>query len=292
MSVAALADRWEQEEAKPRSTADDSVALYLDEAGRYPLLSRAEEMRLTRLVAAGDQTAKRRLVESNLRLVVVIARRYRGLGLDLLDLIQEGNLGLIAAVERYDGRPDVKFATYASWWIRRGICRALSTRSRLVRLPSRLAESTSKVKKAERELAQELGRRPSSDEVARRAGVSADVVADLRRAELAPVSLSEPFGDDGTSLDDLLEDGASTDPSLSLAGVDETASVLAALSALGGRHRRIVELRYGLEGHEPRTLAETADELGISRERLRRLEIRILHLLAARPELQALRPAA
>ena len=247
--------------------ADDTLARYLDDVRRRPLLSRGEERRLGRLSAAGDETARRRLVESNLRLVVAIARRYRGMGLDLLDLIQEGNLGLIAAAERYDWTREAGFATYASLWIRRDICRALSARSRLVRLPVRTAESATRVKRAERELVQRLGRRPTGAELACAAGVDEQTVADLRRAELPAVSLSEPGGDDAL--------GAAAQP-------DEAPDLTDALAAIGARARRILELRYGLGGRPPRTLDEVAGELGISRQRVRTLEARTLLELRSR----------
>ena len=210
----------------------DALNRYLDEIRRRPLLSAGEELRLARL---GDEAARHRLVECNLRLVVTIARRYRGMGLDLLDLIQEGNLGLIAAAERYDWRHAVRFATYASWWIRRGICRALSARSRLIRLPLRVTECAA------------------------------------RRDEPAPVSVSELDGAEQLAVDE----------------PDEVVDVSGVLAAIGARPRRILELRYGLDGGDPRTLEEVAAELGISRQRVRKLETRTLLELASHPELVA-----
>jgi RNA polymerase primary sigma factor len=211
---------------------------YLHEIGRYPLLSRSEEVRLARLAASGDEAAKRRLVEANLRLVVAIARRYRGMGLDLLDLIQEGNVGLMAAVDRYDWRRGVKFATFASWWIRRDICRALSSKSRLIRLPLHVAQS-----------------------------------AELRRAEPAPVSLSEPVADGEVGFGELLSDGGEGDPARAVGDGPDAMSVV---SRLGVRARRILELRYGLNGRRPQTLSQVAGELGVSRERVRQLERKTL----------------
>lgn len=279
-------------ESAEASAPSDSLASYLQEVARYPLLSRAEEVRLARLVEAGDETAKRRLTESNLRLVVSIARRYRGLGLDPLDLVQEGNLGLISAVERYDWRRDVSFATYASWWIKQAICGALASKSRLIRLPYRLAEAATGVRRVERELTQRLGRRPSCREVAEEACVSEEIVADLRRAELAPVSLAEPLDDEGTSFEEVLSDDAAADPAGLLADGEDESTVAGALSSLSERERRIVELRYGLDGSEPRTLEDVARELGVSRQRVRTVEARSLKQLAARPELRSLREAA
>jgi RNA polymerase sigma factor (sigma-70 family) len=231
-------------------------------------------------------------VESNLRLVVAIARRYRGLGIDLLDLIQEGNLGLIAAVNGYDGREDVRFASYASWAIRRSICRALSSKSRLIRLPVRLAEQASAVRRAEQDLTQLLGRRPSTREVALASGVDTDAVEELQRARENLVSLSEPVGEEeDVTLADLIRDD-DHDPAGTVTETDERASVRGAWAALAPRSRRVLELRYGIDGHEPRTLAEVAAELGVSAERARVLEAKALRELAARPELTRLRVAA
>jgi RNA polymerase primary sigma factor len=274
------------------ASADENLARYLEDVGRHPVLNRSEELRLARLSASGDEAAKRRLVESNLRLVVVIARRYRGLGLDLLDLIQEGNVGLMAAAERYDWRRDVKFATYAAWWIRHGICGALSARSRLIRLPVRVAHSATKVKRADQELAQRLRRRASAEEVARAAGVAEATVAELRQAELDPVSLCEPPAGEEIGLEERLRDDRQADPALVVADREDGTSVRCALSALPARERRVLELRYGLDGRPPRTFEEVAGELGVSRARVQHLETRTLLALAQRPELRSLRQAA
>jgi RNA polymerase primary sigma factor len=271
---------------------DDALTRYLEQVARHPLLTRCEEIRLARLSASGDPEAKRRLVESNLRLVVAIARRYRGLGLDLLDLIQEGNLGLIAAVERYDWRRGAKLATYASWWIRRDIARALYAKSRLIRIPLAVAELGPRVYRADVELAQRLGRRASCAEVAREAGVDEDAVVVLRRADVAPVSLSEPSLNGDIQLEDVLGDDTQADPADVVADADGDASVHAALSALDERERRVIELRYGLDDRPPRTFSQLAGELGVSRTRAQLIERRVLHELAARPELRALRTAA
>jgi RNA polymerase sigma factor (sigma-70 family) len=233
----------------------DALTQYLDEIGRHPLLTAQEERRLAR---AGDT---HRLVECNLRLVVAIARRYRGLGFDLLDLIQEGNVGLIAAAERYDGRRESRFATYAQWWIRREIFRALASRSRMIRLPLRVAEAAARVNRAERELDHRLGRRPSDDEVACAARVDADAIAVLR-ASRAIEPLADTLSDDGRG-----------DP----ARLVEGGTVVVRLPE---RSRRIVELRYGLDGRPARTLDEVARELELSRERVRKLERQALVRLA------------
>ena len=273
------------------SAASDSLARYYDEASRYPLLGRAEEIRLAGRAREGDESARRRLIESNLRLVVAIARRYRGHGLDLMDLVQEGNLGLMAAAERYDRPHELRFSTFAGWHIRRAICRALSTSSRTVRLPGRLVGQMAAIRRVEEELTQRLSRRPTPAELAREAGVDEDVVEDLRRAERRPSSLSEPVGpDDDIALGDLILDEDAADPAADIAEAQERAGVADAVQALGERPRRVLELRYGIDGQE-RTLEGVAGELGISRERVRTIEAAALRQLSASPELDGLRAA-
>jgi RNA polymerase primary sigma factor len=276
---------------EPTHTAD-ALSHYLAAVRARPLLCRAEELRLARLSAAGDTAARQRLVQANLRLVISIARRYEGRGLELLDLIQEGNLGLMAAAERYDWRRDVKFATYATWGIRCEILLALSTRSRLIRLPASMSDCATRVRRAEAELEQRLGRRAELAEVAATAGVDEETVAQLRRAALAPVSISEPAGDDEPALEARLGDGGAGDPAPGVCERDGTDRVRAAVAALDGRERRIVELRYGLGGARTHTFAEVADEVGVSPQRVRKLEARTLRALAAEPQLRALRAAA
>src|SRR5262245_42117737 len=270
----------------------DSLSPYFQEIGRHPLLSRSEELRLARLAASGDESAKRRLVESNLRLVVVIARRYRNLGLDDLDLIQEGNLGLIAAVERYEPRRDVKFSTFASWWIRRAILAGLSANSRLIRLPARLATHAAKVGRAEQELTQRLGRRPTTAELALAAGIEEALVERLRGARRTIVSLSHPVGEDeAVTYADVIPDHEQRDPVVGIGEAEERETIGVALAALGERSRRVLELRYGADGADPRTLDEVADDLGVSRDRARKLEAKALRELSAHPQLTVARAA-
>jgi RNA polymerase primary sigma factor len=271
--------------------SDDVLAGYYAGVIRHPLLSHGEEIRLARAAAGGDATAKRRLVESNLRLVVTIARRHRGLGLDLVDLIQEGNIGLLEAVDRYDWRRGTRFSTYAGWWIRSAIYAALSTQSRAIRLPRRVLDASRAVRQAEADLHRRLGRPGSADEVARAAGVDAETVVTLRRAAIAPVSLSEPVTEGGEPLEALVGDDGAADPARMVAAGGDADSVRAGLAHLPERTRRLLELRYGLDG-PPRTLAEVAGELGVSRARVQYLEAKTLRELAARPELEALRVAA
>ena len=275
----------------PEST-HTALSHYLADIRRHPLLRRDEELQLARLSSAGDEAARQRLVQSNLRLVVAIARRYEGQGLDLLDLIQEGNLGLMAAAVRFDWRRDVKFATYATWPIRRMILRALAMHSRLIRLPIDMGECAMRVKRAEAELAQRLGRRPSLAEVSVAAAVDEVTVAELRRAAIAPASLSEPVADGEPALEELLGDGGAGDPTHTICERDEVDRLRSAVAALDGRARRIVELRYGIDGEHPRTLVEIAGEVGVSPQRVRKLEERSLRVLSTRPDLRELRAAA
>lgn len=295
MSADASASEWGEDretDSAEHTGSEDSLARYLAEVGRFPLLTRAEEVRLARRAAAGDEAAKRRLVESNLRLVVTLARLYRGLGLDDLDLIQEGNLGLMRAVERYDWRREVKFSTFARWSIREALFRAVSGQPRLIRLPARVAEAAQRVNRAESDLAQRLGRIPSCSEVAREAHVEESVVSDLRGAVRAARSLAESVGEDGTTLGDTLADDTADDPAVYAAQSHEAASLELAVAGLRERRRRIVELRYGLDGSGPRTLAEVAGELGLSAERVRHVEATALRELGDKPEIRSLRAAA
>ena len=291
MSVATAATYPADVDALEGAPGQDALARYLDEVGRHPLLTPAEELGLARRARSGDAMAKRRLVESNLRLVVSLARRYRGLGLDLLDLIQEGNVGLLAAADSYDPAREVRFASFASSCIRREICRALSTRSRLVRLPARMADASTRVKATDGRLAQELARRPTAAEVAEAAGVTARMVEDLRRSEQTPVSLSEPVGDSEVTLGDVLADDPSLDPARIVASAEDGA-IAAALSRLAPRAREVIELRFGLGGREPATLASVAATLGLSPARVRQLEVRSLLELSRSGDLRELQEAA
>jgi RNA polymerase primary sigma factor len=257
---------------------DNTLRRYLDEVGRHRLLSRSQEITLGRLAAAGDSDARERLVESNLRLVVAIARRYRGLGLDYLDLIQEGNLGLIAAVERFDWRRNSRFATFATWSIRQSIFRALSTHSRLVRLPARVANASSRVRRAEDSVSARLGRQPTVAEVADEAGVDAETVALLRQAARAIVSLDQPVAGE------LTVGEMTADPDADVDDVhhrDVEQWIREGFDELAERPRQVIALRYGLDGGTGKTLTEVAERIGVSRERVRRVETKALLSLAA-----------
>jgi RNA polymerase primary sigma factor len=268
----------------------DSLQLFLQEVGRYPLLTKLEEIQLAKRVEQGDLIAKRRMIESNLRLVVSIAKNYRGQGLGFLDLIQEGILGLIRAVEKFDWRRDLKFSTYATWWIRQAVARALADKSRTIRLPVHVVERLQKVNRAERTLMLRLAREPSNEEIANEAKLPLYQVLDVRTAARSPISLEEPIGDEGeSSFSDFLADDEAIDPAEAVAESLRHEALQLGLEALPERHRRVLELRYGLDGRDPRTLDEIGREFGLTRERIRQIEVEALRELSALREIQGLR---
>ena len=268
----------------------DSLQLFLHEVGRYPLLTKADEIRLAKRVEKGDMQAKQQMVESNLRLVVSIAKNYRGQGLGFLDLIQEGILGLIRAVEKFDWRRDLKFSTYATWWIRQAVARALADKSRTIRLPVHVVERLQKINRAERTLMLRLGREPSNEEIAEEAKLPLYQVLDVRKAARSPISLEEPVGDEGeSSFSDFLADSEAIDPLDAVSDQLRQEALQEGLNALPERHRRVLELRYGLDGLDPRTLDEIGREFGLTRERIRQIEVEALRELAAIREIQGLR---
>lgn len=270
------------------STSTDPMRVYLDQIARHPLLGADEERRLARLARAGDRGARQRLVESNLRLVVAIANRQARAGADRLDLIQEGNIGLMEAAGRFDPARGVRFATYAAWWIRSSMRRAAMAGSGPIRLPDRVLDAIARVRAAERELEQRLRRVPTPAEVARESGLSAAAVDIARRAARPPVALDAPVTADGdATVADLIEDPAVADPAGSVAGHEELTALAAALDALEERTRTVVALRFGLGNAEPATLGDVAGRLGLSRERVRQVESGALRRLAGDPVLRA-----
>jgi RNA polymerase sigma factor (sigma-70 family) len=270
------------------STSTDPMRPYLDQIARHPLLSADEERRLARLAHAGDRAARDRLVESNLRLVVTIARRHARAGVEPLDLIQEGNIGLMEAAARFDPSRGVRFATYAAWWIRSSVRRAILAESGPVRLPDRVLDAIVRVRAAERELEQRLRRTPTLAEVARESGLSEDAVQTAHRAARPAVELDAPLAADGdATLADTIADPGAVDPAGSVAGHDELATLAAALDALDERPRTVVALRFGLGDGEPSTLGDVAGRLRLSRERVRQVECGALRRLARDPVLRA-----
>jgi RNA polymerase primary sigma factor len=270
-----------------RTTELDLFRLYLDEIGRHRLLTAEEEVELAQAIEAGDERARRRMIESNLRLVVSIARRYAATGLPLGDLVQEGNLGLLRAVEKFDWRRGVKFATYATWWIKQAIARGAADRGASpIRLPVHVDEQVGRLRRAQARLTERLGRRPTSGELAAELGLPVATVLRLEAAPTAVASLDTPIGDDGVVLQDLLEDDPTTGPDeLALEAVGRQA-LERALAGLPERARRVLVLRFGLDSGTPRTLEEVAAVMGVSRERVRQVELGALAALR-RPEVRA-----
>jgi RNA polymerase primary sigma factor len=271
----------------------DTLQLFMNEVRRHPLLTKEEEVELAKRVERGDLEAKARMVNSNLRLVVANARRYQNLGLPLLDLIQEGTLGLIRAVEKFDWRRGLKFSTYATFWIRQAMTRALETRVRTIKLPIDLIQRERRIARAERELWTSLGREPTVEEVAKRAELSPDDVERTREAPRAVTSLEKPVGaEEGTELGALLAgEGPTPAEEAELSLTEET--VRRAVAELPDREREVVKMRYGIDGdREPATMAEVGRQLGISPTSVKNIEESGLSRLAERRELESLRDAA
>jgi len=257
----------------------DPLKLYVRQIGDGPLLTPQEERELARRKDAGDEAAKKRLIECNLRLVMSITRNYTKAGVPLLDLIQEGNLGLIRAVEKFDYKLGFKLSTYATWWIRQAVTRALADQGRTIRLPVHVAEQTRKVLRARRVLAQKLNRDPEIPEIAKEAGFTPERVQELLDLIQDPVSLETPVGDGESVYSDLIEDTKSDQPDDATAKMLRSRELAGALRCLSPRMRRVLALRFGLDGEAPQTLEQVGLGLGITRERVRQLESRALREL-------------
>ena len=279
--------------AEVAAMTTDSLQLFLNEAGRYPLLSASEEVELAKRIERGDKAAKDKMVNSNLRLVVSIAKKYQGHGLTLLDLIQEGIIGLIRAVEKFDWRRGYKFSTYATWWIRQAVQRGVANKSRTIRIPVHIVEREQKIARAERELVLQLERMPTDEEVAAKAKLNLKHVRDTRAAARTVASLDKAVGDDSdTSFGDLVAQAASDVAEEVQVALDESA-LHRAVADLPEREQEVIRLRYGLdEEMEPHSLEEIGRRLGITRERVRQIETQALSRLAERREIAALSPAA
>jgi RNA polymerase primary sigma factor len=270
----------------------DSLDLFLRRARSHPLLTAAEETELAKRIERGDLEAKERMINSNLRLVVSQARRYQGHGLPMEDLVQEGMLGLIRAVEKFDWRRGFKFSTYGTLWIRQAIQRGLQNHGRTIRVPVHVAQRQVKVRKVESELSTKLSREPTDEEVAAAAALEVDEVAELRELSRGLASLDQPVGEDGeTAFGDLLASDR-PEPDEEIADSDRDRRVNDVVGRLPEAERNVIRLRFGLTGEEPRTLRQTGSELGISAERARELEERGLRRLARSAELEQLRQAA
>jgi RNA polymerase primary sigma factor len=265
----------------------DPLKLYVRQIGGGPLLTRLEERELARRKDAGDERAKRQLIESNLRLVMSITRNYTKAGVPLLDLIQEGNLGLIRAVEKFDYKMGYKLSTYATWWIRQAVTRALADQGRTIRLPVHVADQVRRLLRARRQLAQKLNREPTLEELAKETQQDEKRVRELLELVDDPVSLETPVGDGESMYGDLIQDVNSDDPDERASERHRAREVATALSQLNPRMRRVLALRFGLEGEAPQTLEEVGAGLGITRERVRQLETRALReLRSVAPDLE------
>jgi RNA polymerase primary sigma factor len=270
----------------------DALQLFLNEIRRYPLLTATEEIELAKRIEQGDLDAKERMINSNLRLVVSIAKKYQGQELSLLDLIQEGIFGLIRAAEKFDWRKGYKFSTYATFWIRQAIQRGLANKARTIRIPVHIGQRERKIVRAERELSARLGREPSDAEIAAAAELPLSQVEEVREAARTVTSLDRPVGEEGdTALRDLLEgDSPPVDQEVELSLSEEL--LRRTVDELPETERHVIQLRYGIDGEDPQPLRETGRRLGLSAERVRQLESKALKRLAMRRELEALREVA
>jgi RNA polymerase primary sigma factor len=271
----------------------DSLRLYLRSIGRVELLTADQEVSLAKRIERGDMAAKQHMVEANLRLVVSIAKGYLGRGLGFLDLIQEGSLGLIRAVEKFDYRRGYKFSTYATWWIRQAVTRAIADKARTIRIPVHMVEKLNKVKHTERALVQKFGREPEPSEIAAELELTANEVREIQRLSQAPISLDKPVGDEEDSeIGDFIPDEGTEEPFERASSALQREDIERALSALPERERQVIELRYGLTGEDPLTLEEVGRAFGVTRERVRQIETNTLRKLQRLPEAQRLRELA
>jgi RNA polymerase primary sigma factor len=281
---------WGSVHSSAKSASSDSLRRYLADIGKVPLLSAEEEVSLAKRIERRGEDAKRKLIEANLRLVVFIAKQHVNRGLALLDLIQEGNLGLLRAVEKFDHRKGYRFSTYATWWIRQAIGGALADHGRTVRIPVHMVEKINKLTRVRRQLLQDIGREPSLEEIATEMGTTPAKVREILRVSQEPVSLDAPIGqEEGPVLGDCIEDHRTTSP---FPWIDDTVSreaVVSVLQTLTQRERTVIEMRFGLRGQHPLTLGEVGVEFGLTRERIRQIEAQSLAKLGALREAQRLR---
>ena len=268
----------------------DSLRLYLRAIGKVELLTAEQEVSLAKRIERGDMNAKEQMVKANLRLVVSIAKGYLGRGLTFLDLIQEGSLGLIRAVEKFDYRRGYKFSTYATWWIRQAVTRAIADKARTIRIPVHMVEKLNNVVHVERQLVQKLGREPTPEEIATELRCTSREVRDVLRISQLPISLEKPIGEEEDSaLGDFVEDETAESPFESATVIMQREDVWRALRALPERERQVIEMRYGLTGERPYTLEEVGQAFGVTRERIRQIENNTLRKLQRLPEAQRLR---
>jgi len=280
--LAATPEPAEAEETESQAATVDLLHTYVRQIGDGALLTRAEELELARRKDLGDEQAKRRLVECNLRLVIAMARAYSSSGVPLLDLIQEGNMGLMRAVEKFDYRRGYKLSTYATWWIRQSMTRAIADQARTIRLPLHVLDLVKKIHRANRTLAQKLGRDPLPSEIAAEIDIPIERVLELQRTIEDPVSLEGPVGDGESNFADLVEDTNARQPEAAVTRSQREQELRAALEELGDRTRLVLEARFGLNDREPATLEQVGAEIGVTRERVRQIETRALRELEAK----------
>lgn len=261
-------------------TSTDPVRMYLKEIGRTPLLSAEEEIELAQRIEKGDVEAKNKLIKSNLRLVVSIAKRYVGRGLTFLDLIQEGNQGLMRAVEKYDWRRGYKFSTYATWWIRQAVTRAIADQARTIRIPVHMVETINRLYRVSRKLTQQLDREPTPKEIAKEMGISEEKVREILKISQTTTSLEKPVGDEGDSfLGDFIQDTTNPSPYDSASKQLLKETIKSVLDTLSEREAKVLKMRFGLDGYKPMTLEEVGKEFGVTRERIRQIEVKALRKL-------------
>ncbi len=297
MEISVVEEPQQEEEVVPaelaREISTDSLQLFLKDIGKVDLLTAAQEVELAKRIERGDHRAKQEMVEANLRLVVSIAKRYRNQGLPFLDLIQEGTIGLVRAAEKFDYRKGFKFSTYATWWIRQAVARALADKARTIRMPVHVVEKLNKIARSERKLRAELGREPSSYEIGRELDLLPDEVEQIRRSAQTPVSLEKPVGDEEESeFGHFLTDESAPAPDEEAETAMRKEALKKVLSMLSPRERAVLELRYGLDGKPPRTLDEVGRTFNVTRERIRQIENQSLKKLRALADSQTLRDAA
>jgi RNA polymerase primary sigma factor len=280
-------------EPEVREISTDALQLFLKDIGKVSLLTAAQEVELAKRIERGDHAAKQKMVESNLRLVVSIAKNYRNQGLPFLDLIQEGTIGLVRAAEKFDYRKGFKFSTYATWWIRQAVARALADKARTIRMPVHVVEKLNKISRVERKLLSELGREPTTEEVARELEFDPDDVEHIKRSAQAPVSLEKPVGDEEESeFGHFLADETAPAPDDAAETTLRKETLARVLQTLSLRERRVLEMRYGLDGQQPCTLDEVGRTFNVTRERVRQIENQCLKKLQALAETQKLRDVA